>query len=76
MRCRKYQVKLSNKYDRIDMWVENRPVDTPYRRRILRLHEKHPEATLSQLRGHAKNDECKLSQTSDKRAVHKEVEHE
>ena len=35
-------------------WLAEHPHATAYQRRIVRLHALYPDATLSQLRGHAK----------------------
>lgn len=48
-------------YKTYEEWLADNPPATAYKRRIVRLHAKHPDATLSQLRGHAKKDEHKLN---------------
>jgi hypothetical protein len=52
---------FSNKYSTFNEWIIDRPTNTGYTNRIVRLHNLHPEASLSQLRGHAVTKEKSLS---------------
>jgi len=45
-------LKFSKKYASFEDWLRNFKGSAAYRKRIVRLHELHPEATLRQLRGH------------------------
>lgn len=52
---------FSSIYDTFNEWLVNNITDTPYKRRIIRYHGLYPDATLSQLRGHARKKEKPLS---------------
>jgi hypothetical protein len=52
--------QFTKKYNTFEDWALHQPASTSYTRRIAYLHDKHPEATLSQLRGHAKKGEFSL----------------
>jgi hypothetical protein len=43
----------SKRFETYKKWLAAHQRDTAYHRRIVRLHELHPGATLSQLSGHA-----------------------
>lgn len=53
---------FSVKHRTFEEWLAANPKSTTYRQRIVELHRKHPKATLSQLRGHARQNEQRLSQ--------------
>ena len=46
-------MKFSPKYKSFEDWLSNFKGSESYRNRIIRLHSKYPDASLSQLRGHA-----------------------
>ena len=48
-------------------WKKAHPEDTPYNRRIINEHKKHPNATLSQLRGHPKGKQKPVSKLKTKK---------
>jgi hypothetical protein len=50
---------FTKKYTTFKEWLAEHPQDSAYKRRIVRLHELHPEAPLSELRGHAPKNEHK-----------------
>lgn len=52
--------KFSKRYETFNEWIVNNIQDTPYTRRIKRLHNIYPDANLRQLRGHAKKMERNL----------------
>jgi len=56
------KMKFSKSYDTYIEWRVDNPEDTPYNRRIIREHILHPDASLSQLRGHARKKEKPISQ--------------
>jgi len=47
-------MKFSPKYDIFEDWLNNFKGSESYKNRIIRLHSKYPNASLSQLRGHPK----------------------
>ena len=54
-------MKFSKMFSTFNEWLIDQLVDTGYKQRIVRLHGLYPEATLSQLRGHASKAEKMLS---------------
>lgn len=44
---------FSPKYKSFENWLSNFKGSDTYKNRIIRLHSKYPNASLSQLRGHA-----------------------
>ena len=54
-------MKFSKMFSTFNEWLLDQLVDTGYKQRIVRLHGLYPEATLSQLRGHASKAEKMLS---------------
>lgn len=52
---------FSKIYESYSEWLANQTTVSDYTKRIIRLHGQHPEATLAQLRGHAKKAEKPLS---------------
>ena len=52
---------FSKKYNTYNEWMIDNIIDTEYKHRITRLHNLYPDATLSQLRGHAGKKEKWLS---------------
>lgn len=53
--------KFSRTYKTFNEWFVYNIVDSDYKRRIVRLHNLYPDASLSQLRGHAARKEKPLS---------------
>jgi hypothetical protein len=53
-------VQFDKQHKTFGAWLKAHPTDTPYRRRIIHLHEKYSGATLSQLRGHPGNRDLPL----------------
>ena len=47
------KVKFSPKYNSFECWLSNFKGSESYKNRITRLHSRYPNASLSQLRGHA-----------------------
>lgn len=54
-------MKFSPKYNSFEEWLSNFTGSESYRNRIVRLHSKYPNASLSQLRGHPKGKEHAVS---------------
>ena len=52
---------FSSTYKTFNEWLIDQIADTDYKHRIVRLHNIYPNATLSQLRGHATRAEKTLS---------------
>lgn len=52
---------FSKVYNTYNEWIVDQIVDTVYKKRVVRLHNLHPDATLAQLRGHAFVNEKPLS---------------
>ena len=50
-------MKFSPDYKTFEDWISNFKGSESYRNRIIRLHSKYPQASLSQLRGHPKAKE-------------------
>ena len=48
---------FSKEFQTFEEWLVSNLQNTDYKRRILRLHTQHPNASLAQLRGHAKTGE-------------------
>jgi len=63
-------MKFSSKYDTFEDWLSSFKGSESYKNRIIRLHSKYPNASLSQLRGHPKAREKTVSQLKQK-AVYK-----
>ena len=61
---------FSTKYRTFEDFVKNFKGSNTYKNRIIRLHSKYPEASLSQLRGHPKAREKPISQLKET-PVHK-----
>ncbi|MGP6220503.1 hypothetical protein [Caldiplasma sukawensis] len=59
-------MKFSPKYRSFEEWLWNFKGSESYRNRIIRLHEKYPKASLSQLRGHPKGKEKTVSELKPK----------
>jgi len=59
-------MKFSPKYDTFEDWLNNFTGSKSYKDRIVRLHSKYPNASLSQLRGHPKARERVVSQLKEK----------
>jgi hypothetical protein len=59
-------MKFSPKYDIFEDWLNNFKGSESYKNRIIRLHSKYPNASLSQLRGHPKARERVVSQLKEK----------
>jgi hypothetical protein len=59
-------MKFSPKYDIFEDWLNNFKGSKSYKDRIVRLHSKYPNASLSQLRGHPKARERVVSQLKEK----------
>jgi len=59
-------MKFSPKYDIFEDWLNNFKGSKSYKDRIVRLHSKYPNASLSQLRGHPKAKERVVSQLKEK----------
>ncbi len=53
---------FSKKYKTFEEWLANFKGSESYRNRIISAHAKYPDATLSQLRGHARKKEKKVSE--------------
>ena len=53
--------KFSKRYSSYNEWLFDQMVDSDYKKRIMRLHNLYPDASLSQLRGHAKEKEKPLN---------------
>jgi hypothetical protein len=53
--------KFSKVYNTFNEWIVNNQQASNYKTRIARLHGLYPDATLSQLRGHAIKNEKRLS---------------
>ena len=58
---------FSKNYKTFSDWKKAHPEDTPYNRRIINEHKKHPNATLSQLRGHPKGKQKSVSKLKTKK---------
>jgi len=54
-------MKFSPKYDTFEDWLNHFKGSESYKNRIIRLHSKYPNASLSQLRGHPKARERVVS---------------
>ncbi|MGP6207905.1 hypothetical protein ACNF42_07770 [Cuniculiplasma sp. SKW3] len=63
-------MKFSPKYRSFEKWLSNFKGSESYRNRVIRLHEKYPKASLSQLRGHPKGKE-KIVSVLKSEPVHK-----
>jgi hypothetical protein len=59
-------MKFSPKYDTFEDWLNHFKGSESYKNRIIRLHSKYPNASLSQLRGHPKAKERVVSQLKEK----------
>jgi len=59
-------MRFSPKYDIFEDWLNNFKGSESYKNRIIRLHSKYPNASLSQLRGHPKAREKTVSQLKEK----------
>jgi hypothetical protein len=59
-------MKFSPKYDTFEDWLNNFKGSESYKNRIIRLHSKYPNASLSQLRGHPKARERVVSNLKEK----------
>jgi len=57
---------FSPRYASYKDWLENFRGSESYKNRIIRLHSKYPNATLSQLRGHPKAREKEVSKLKEK----------
>lgn len=55
-------MKFGKNFDTYTEWLISQTTESDYKNRITRMHNLHPEATLSQLRGHAKTIEKMLSE--------------
>ena len=64
------KMRFSKKYKTYEEWLENFRGSEAYLNRIIRLHSLHPNATLSQLRGHPSPREKPLKQSWVKFAEH------
>ncbi|MCL4420574.1 MAG: hypothetical protein M1477_02670, partial [Candidatus Thermoplasmatota archaeon] len=53
---------FSSKYKSYEDWLYNFNGSQAYKNRITRLHSKYPNASLSQLRGHASNGKKPVSE--------------
>lgn len=53
--------RFSPNYDTYSQWLKDHPKQTSYVRRIIRLRGQYPNASLSQLRGHAGKGQRDLS---------------
>ena len=53
-------MRFSKKYETFEDWLRNFKGSKKYKQRIIRLHSLHPNATLSQLRGHPSKKEKPL----------------
>jgi hypothetical protein len=53
---------FSDRYSTYQEWLDNFKGSKSYKNRIIRLHSKYPDASLSQLRGHPKAREKVVSQ--------------
>ena len=54
--------RFSPDYKTYNDWLKAHPESTPYNQRIIRTHERFPNASLSQLRGHASRGKRPVSQ--------------
>jgi hypothetical protein len=54
--------KFGRSYDTFQDWLQKQQKTTSYTKRIIRLHDLYPDATLDQLRGHAAKEQKKLSE--------------
>lgn len=54
-------MKFSKHFETYTEWLINQTTESEYKNRIVRMHNLHPDATLAQLRGHAKGKEAMLS---------------
>lgn len=52
--------QFSKNYKTFNEWLTDQLADTDYKHRIIRLHSLYPDASLSQLRGHARKKEKPL----------------
>jgi len=59
-------MEFSPKYNIFEHWPNNFKGSKSYKNRIIRLHSKYPNASLSQLRGHPKAGERVVSQLKEK----------
>ena len=59
-------MEFSPKYNIFEHWPNNFKGSKSYKNRIIRLHSKYPNASLSQLRGHPKARERVVSQLKEK----------
>jgi hypothetical protein len=57
---------FSPKYNSFEDWFSNFKGSENYKNRIIRLHSKYPDASLSQLRGHAPNGKKLVSELKPK----------
>jgi len=64
------KLRFSRKYKTFEDWLRNFKGTEKYRKRIIRLHTLHPNATLSQLRGHPSIKERPLRKSWVKYAEH------
>ena len=51
--------EFSRSYGSYDVWLQKEVRTTAYQRRIILAHEKYPNKTLSELRGHGKKEVMK-----------------
>lgn len=56
------KMKFSKNFETYTEWLISQTTESDYKNRIIRMYNLHPEATLSQLRGHAKTKEKMLSE--------------
>jgi len=59
-------MRFSPKYDTFEDWLSSFKGSESYKNRIIRLHSKYPNVSLSQLRGHPKARERVVSQLKEK----------
>jgi len=59
--------RFSKDYSTFQDWLKAHPESTPYNRRIVGEHRKHPRANLSQLRGHPGKRRKPVSELKPKR---------
>ena len=59
-------MKFSKRFRSFEDWLSTQDRDTNYIKRIVRLHSFYPNATLDQLRGHAKIEANRLSKATPK----------
>jgi len=63
-------LRFSKQYETFEEWLKNFRGSEKYKKRIIRLHALHPNATLSQLRGHPTRREKPLKKEWVKYAEH------